>query len=110
MRTPAGQECPYFYGDYFRGKNREECRLIGNKPAPNNWSPEVCAKCPVPGILRANSCTNLVLEATVQRGVFGKKGKVKVFAACKKTLASVSKPEIGCGQCHSLPDVYTDKN
>ena len=23
MRTPAGTECPYFYGDYFRGRNVE---------------------------------------------------------------------------------------
>ena len=29
MKTPAGTECKYFYGDYYRGRNHEECRLLG---------------------------------------------------------------------------------
>lgn len=109
MRTPTGQECPYFYGDYYRGKNVEECRLIGNKAAPLNWKSNLCETCPVPGIIRANSCPNLVLEATIQRGFLWIKPKVKVYAACTQTLALVKKPEIGCGQCHPLPPVFTDK-
>jgi hypothetical protein len=28
MRTPAGTECKYFYGDYYRGRSQEECRLL----------------------------------------------------------------------------------
>lgn len=110
MRTPAGSECPYFYGDYYRGKNQEECRLIGNRPSPQNWTPDLCSTCPVPGIIRANSCPNMVLEATVTRGflMFGKR-KVKVFAACTQTLSTVKNPEVGCGQCHPLPPSFTDK-
>ena len=41
MRTPAGFECKYFYGNYFRGRNEEECRLIGNTPPPHNWTPDL---------------------------------------------------------------------
>ena len=29
MKTPAGKECKYFYGNYYRGAHQEECRLIG---------------------------------------------------------------------------------
>ena len=28
MRTPAGKECRYFYGNYHRGRGIEECRLL----------------------------------------------------------------------------------
>ena len=28
MRTPAGTECPYYYADYYRGRSKQECRLI----------------------------------------------------------------------------------
>jgi hypothetical protein len=59
MRTPFGSECPFFYGNYFRGKSDEECRLIGNRPPPDNWTPDLCKSCPVPAILRANACKNM---------------------------------------------------
>ena len=69
MRTPAGFECKFFYGNYFRGQKKEECRLIGNAPAPNHWTPDLCQKCPVPEILRANSCENMELSAQVRRSL-----------------------------------------
>ena len=59
MRTPAGTECPYFYGDYFRGRNVEECRLL--KAAGQRWTRDLCKTCPVPGIARANACEFLKL-------------------------------------------------
>ena len=34
MRTPAGKECQYFYGDYYRGRNQEECRLLSDATPP----------------------------------------------------------------------------
>jgi hypothetical protein len=109
MRTPAGFDCPYFYGDYYRGKSQEECRLIGSAPPPNNWTPDTCRTCRVPGILRANSCPNMKLEAEVQRLFFILKRQVKVRAYCTKTQRDVKEPEIGCGECHPLPDVFSDK-
>ncbi len=100
MRTPAGVECPYFYGDYYRGRKREECRLIGKAAPPNHWTPDLCKTCRVPAISRANACKNLVLEARVNRRFFGLSRGVAVTAYCLKTAAPVAEPEIGCGECH----------
>jgi hypothetical protein len=110
MRTPAGFECSYFFGDYYRGKNREECRLIGNVPPPHHWTKDLCKDCPVPGIQRANSCPEMVLSATVSRGFLGLQKQVKVNAFCQKSQSSVADPHIGCGQCHDLPEVFLGKS
>ncbi len=109
MRTPAGFECKYFYGNYFRGRKREECRLIGNAPAPNQWTPDLCQKCPVPGILQANACQNMELNAHVRRSLLGLVKKVEITAYCKKVNQFVAEPHIGCGQCHPLPPEFIGK-
>lgn len=102
MRTPFGNECPYFYGDYYRGRNLEECRLIGNQPSPRNWSVDLCRNCPVPAIKRANACENMQLTLEIKRklGVF--KRYVTVKAYCHLSKSQVKQPQIGCGQCHPL--------
>lgn len=107
MRTPAGTECPYFFGDYYRGKSKEECRLIGNAPSPKNWSRDLCAVCPVPRITRANACEFMTLSASAQRGFLGLGKKVIVTAYCHKANAEVKVPEVGCGICHPLQDITT---
>lgn len=109
MRTPAGTECKYFFGDYFRGKNHEECRLIGNAVPPHHWTPDLCQKCPVPRILLANSCPNMILSAQVKRAFLGIKRQVVVSAYCTKSQTDVKEPEVGCGQCHPLPPAFTQK-
>lgn len=106
MKTPAGIECRYFYGDYYRGKNKEECRLIGNVPPPANWTPDLCINCPIPAITLANACPNMVLNAKVKRKLGILKRYVKISAYCKKTNQIVEKPEIGCGECHPVPDFF----
>jgi len=106
MRTPAGFECSYFFGDYYRGKNREECRLIGNVAPPHNWTRDLCKHCPVPEIQRANSCSDMVLTGSVERQLFGLRKKVIIRAFCQKTNKPVTDPHIGCGKCHNLPDVF----
>ena len=106
MRTPFGQECHYFYGDYYRGRNHEECRLLENARPPQKWSPDLCATCPVPGILRANACEHMQLSAEVFRPFFIFKPRVRVTAYCTKTQQAVAEPHIGCGECHKLPDVF----
>jgi hypothetical protein len=98
--TPAGQECRYYYEDYFRGRERQECRLIDQNPGSEPWRPELCKSCPVPGILRANACPNLVLEGSVKKGFLGLSRKVVVSAVCSKYLVEVDKPHVGCGHCH----------
>ena len=60
MRNPYGAECKYFYGDYHRGRNLEECSLL--KSASITWRKDYCKKCPVPSILRANACEYMVLS------------------------------------------------
>ena len=84
MRTPAGTECPYFYGDYFRGRNVEECRLL--KAEGEQWTRDLCKTCPVPGIARANSCEFMKLTPTVARPIEALfQRRVKVSAYCEKT-------------------------
>lgn len=100
MITPAGQECRYYYADYFRGREREECRLLAQNPDSEPWRPELCFKCPVPGILRANACPNLVLEGRVKKGFLGLSRRVEVSAVCSKYLVAVPEPHVGCGHCH----------
>ncbi len=105
MRTPAGKECKYFYGDYFRGRNREECRLL--QASEERWSRDLCQTCPVPGILQANACEFLQLHATVKRSLAGLlQRRVKITAYCEKVGRSVAEPHIGCGECHPLPSEF----
>jgi hypothetical protein len=107
MRTPAGKECKYFYGNYYRGRHHEECRLIGNVPRPGNWTPDLCKTCPVPGIQLANSCPHLVLHGEVTSQFLGFRRRVKISAYCLKSEQNVPEPEIGCGQCHpSVNEVF----
>ena len=78
MRTPAGTECKFFYANYFRGRNQQECRLIAANPASDRWSPGLCKGCPVPEILRTNACRHLILEAKVVKTWGGLNRKVAV--------------------------------
>jgi hypothetical protein len=106
MKTPAGIECNYFYGDYYRGRDREECRLLGV-----SWTRDLCRTCPVPGIARANACETMILRGEVTRplgAAFQK--RVKVTAFCEKTERSGFDPYIGCGECHPIPSIFEVKN
>lgn len=106
MRTPAGKECRYFYGDYYRGRNTEECRLLMESNPPQTWKPSLCNTCPVPNIQLANGCEHMVLEGKVTRPFLIGKSQVQVSAYCKKSNKRVAEPQIGCGQCHTLPPVF----
>ncbi len=108
MRNPAGTECKYFYGDYFRGRSVEECRLL--KSVNETWSPDLCKTCPVPGITRANACEFLQLRPHVGRpitAVFQR--RVQVNAFCERSRKAVAEPHIGCGECHPLPPIFDIK-
>jgi hypothetical protein len=105
MRTPAGSECKYFYGDYFRGREHEECRLLA--VSNSDWTPDLCRTCPVPAIGRANACKSMELRAQVTRplsAAFQRRVQVKTF--CKKTERSGFDPHIGCGECHSFREIF----
>jgi hypothetical protein len=106
MRTPAGKECRYFYGDYYRGRHYEECRLLASAKPPLQWRPSLCSTCPVPGILMANACPNLVLQASLVRPFPFLQQKVDIRPYCVLTKTSEFDPHVGCGECHRLPDIF----
>jgi hypothetical protein len=108
MRTPSGIECKYFFGDYYRGRNVEECELL--KASGQEWSADLCKTCPVPGITRANSCEHMRLHATLARPVSAAfQKRVQVSAYCEKTRRVVKEPHVGCGECHPLPPIFDVK-
>lgn len=107
MNTPAGKECRYFFGDYFRGRKREECRLLEAASPPLPWKPKLCSTCPVPGILLANACPHLVLEARLARPFPYIVQQVHVEAYCTKIAGAVKEAHIGCGECHPLPNLFS---
>jgi hypothetical protein len=74
------------------------------------WSPDLCASCPVPNLLRANACEFLRFSAEVARPLSaGLQRRVRVTARCEKVGRAVAEPEIGCGECHPLPAEFTVK-
>jgi len=108
MRTPAGNECKYFYGDYFRGRTKEECHLL--QAAQQRWSRDLCRSCPVPGVIRANACEFLQLRGSVARPAAAAfRRRVQLTAFCEKVGRPVPEPEVGCGECHALPPEFIVK-
>ena len=109
MRTPAGKECKYFYGNYFRGRSTEECRLL--QASEQEWDAALCRTCPVPELLQANACEFLRLHGVVTRPfatLF--QARVHISAYCDKVGRAVAEPEIGCGSCHQLPREFVVKD
>ena len=106
MRTPAGTECPFYFEDFHRGRERQECRLIDRTPHSGQWEPSLCQKCPVPGIVRANACPHMVLELRVKSRLLGLGKQLEVSAMCTRSLEDVEEPHIGCGSCHiDIPEI-----
>ncbi len=90
--------CRYFYGDYFRGKNVEECRLL--EASPDNripWRRKHCDSCPVPEILITSNSRTLELEAAVQRSFLRERVEV-TFAVCTEHMEELSDPR-HCPHC-----------
>ena len=110
MRTPAGKECRYFYGDYYRGRDHEECRLLLDADPPLTWKRDMCTTCPVPEILLANACEFMVLKPSLVRSFPFTKQQVRVRAYCTKTRRDVTEPQVGCGECHILPPIFERDN
>ena len=104
MQTPFGKECTYFYGDYHRGKNIEECRLL--KDADLEWETYLCKKCPIPGIIQANACENMRFKPQLRSPFLLMKPQVEISTFCVKCECDVEQPQIGCGQCHPLLDSF----
>jgi hypothetical protein len=90
--------CRYFYGDYHRGSQREECRLLDANP--NNvysWRRKHCNSCPVPELMLNSNCRQLMLEAKVERRFLRERVEVS-FAVCGRHLIELEDPQ-HCPEC-----------
>lgn len=101
MRTPAGKDCRYYYADFNRGRNVQECRLIKGNPESLPWKPNDCAKCSVPEILNANSSPNLDLKLTVKPRLLGLGRTLEIEAYCQKHHIPIENAYTGCPECNA---------
>lgn len=99
MRTPAGKECRFYYEDFNRGRNIQECRLLKRATGNAKWRPGDCNNCSVPGILWANASEHLELRATIQPGFLGFGRRITVLASCNKHQVIITDPYAGCPEC-----------
>ncbi len=99
MKTPAGKECKFYFGDFYRGRSAQACRLIEQNSDSLPWQPALCQDCPVPDILRANASDTLKLEATVVKKLFGFKKQMVVTGWCSNCFSDVPDPRQGCPNC-----------
>ena len=91
-------DCPYYFADYFRGRDTEKCRLLERNPENRRpWKRALCDTCPVPGILRRSTCRHLALEASVERR-FGILDRVQVYAICAEHVQELTDP-FRCPAC-----------
>lgn len=95
-------DCPYFFGDYHRGREVEKCRLIErNRENRRPWRRALCDTCPVPSIVRETTCRHLALEASVVRK-WGLLDRVSVYAVCTEHIVELRDPK-HCPQCEAAP-------
>lgn len=96
MNKPVA--CRYFYGDYFRGKNVEACRLLeANPDNPIPWRRKLCDSCPVPAVLISSNCRDLGLEGTVKRSLLRERVEI-TFAVCTRHMEQLADPLL-CPAC-----------
>jgi hypothetical protein len=100
---PEPVDCKYFYGDYFRGKNSEECRLLDASPDNKRpWRRKLCDTCTVPDLVRATDCRGLALEAAVKRRFFRDRVEI-TFAICTEHMLELEDPT-HCPLCAQSDD------
>lgn len=100
MKKPVN--CRYFYGDYFRGQEREECRLLAASPGnTRQWKRSHCDNCPVPALIIASNCRDLLLEAKIERKFLSERVEV-TFAVCARHMLELSDPNF-CPRCAEDP-------
>ncbi len=98
MRTPAGSHCRHYYEDFNRGRSQQECRLIQANRDSLPWSPDLCARCPVPGILAANPSPQLRLRLAVRKRL-GLWRVLQLSASCLAHDLPLADPAQGCPRC-----------
>jgi len=96
MNKPVS--CRYFYGDYFRGTEKEDCRLLAASPQnQRSWKRGHCDSCPVPALLIGSNSRDLLLEAAVQRKFLREQVEV-TFAVCARHMLELDNP-LYCPKC-----------
>lgn len=111
MRTPAGKECRFYYRDFHRGRNVQECRLVKENPDSLRWRPSDCANCPIPDILQANASRFLELKLTIRPRLLGLGRRNDVKASCLRHHIEIENPYVGCPKCNEERpglDVFKD--
>lgn len=103
MKTPDGRECRYYYQDFHRGRNIQECRLVKENPESERWHPNDCSKCPIPQMLQANACRFLQLKLKIENRFFGLNRRLVVDASCTEHHLHVADPYVGCSHCNEHP-------
>ena len=98
MQEPLGLHQPH------GGREQQEGRGVGVSARPAAWSPSLCAKCPVPAILRANGSPDLRLVATVIKR-FRLFTTIRVTAVCARHGGTIADPYLGCRACREDLDV-----
>lgn len=97
MTTNNPVNCRYYYADFFRGRDHEECRLLKRNPDSRPWRRSLCDSCPVPDILISTNCKEIALEATVVKK-WGIMERVEVYAICAKHYVELDNPRY-CPEC-----------
>ncbi len=97
-KTHRRPNCPYYYEDYFRGRETLACRLIERNPKSRPWKPSLCQTCPVPDILAQTRVSDLALEVTVVKKLW--RERVEVFAVCTRHLRRLEDPLV-CPECEA---------
>jgi hypothetical protein len=101
MKTPAGHECRYYYQDFHRGRNLQECRLQKENTGSLPWEPRDCSTCPVPEILRANASPDMELTLTIRNKFFIFGRELDVQARCRLHNLRIDDPYVGCPKCNA---------
>jgi len=96
--TQQSVNCRYFHGDYFRGKNKESCRLLEANPDNERpWRRALCNSCPVPEVVATTNSLELALEAEVKRKFLREAVEI-TFAICTKHMLELANPR-HCPAC-----------
>jgi hypothetical protein len=101
MKTPAGHECRYYYQDFHRGRNVQECRLQKANPNSLPWEPRDCTTCPIAAILRANASPEMELTLTIKNKFFIFGREIEVDAHCTRHNIPIDDPHVGCSKCNA---------
>jgi hypothetical protein len=91
-------DCPFYYADYYRGREKEECRLLLRNPRSRPWRRALCGSCPVPDLMRRTDCLDLALEAEVGRRFLILDQVQVTYAVCLRHRMELKDPA-HCPEC-----------